>query len=1053
MYAADLHIHSKYSRATSTDCVPAMLDMWARRKGIGLIGSGDFTHPGWRQMLREQMVPSEDGLYTLREELRPTDPGGPRECRTPRFVVSGEISSIYKQGERVRKVHSLILLPSLEAADRLSARLEAIGNLHSDGRPILGLSAHDLLEITLDVCPQAVYIPAHIWTPHFSLFGAFSGFDSIEECYGDLASEIHALETGLSSDPPMNWRLSALDRFTLVSNSDAHSPARLGREMNLIDREMSYPALKEALDRGKDAGFAGTIEFFPEEGKYHFDGHRACGVCLSPSEAEEKGNLCPVCGKRMTMGVSHRVEQLADRPEGCERPKHTAGFESMTPLPEAIASCAGMSAASVRVQARYEALLHELGPELTILRELPIEEIERKAGAALAEGIRRMRCGQVRLVPGFDGEYGRVQLMDAAEAQALSGQLTFLDAMTPVSRGRKRTGTPLPKPQKETAPAAALTDAPSPTAELNQEQRAAAEATERVVAVVAGPGTGKTKTLVARVAHLIGQGVKPEKICAVTFTNKAASELKTRLQRHFGSVRALKGLTVGTFHSICLTLLRRKNPGLTVLDESGSLSVAGDLVNGLALNMTPQKFLKQLAMHRAGEETDLPEQALVLWRERLNALNALDFDGLLLEELASEEAPPFEYLLVDEYQDVGELQRRLTHKWSAGGKSLFVIGDPDQSIYGFRGSDAACFDRLAEEETDMRRIALRVNYRCTPEILSCAMPLIGHNPGEHLLEAGRDSGAMVRRVRVTDEMQEGIALAKEIGRMVGGVDMLEAQANGPERRSVGFSDIAVLYRTHRQADTLEKCLATEGIPYVVAGREDYLSAGSVRRAMAFFRFMLRPWDRAAMKECLPDIAWQPDMDETLETACAQLDSLGEEAVRLAETARSMSGKLRKDKPGKLLERYARAVGISAADADFEKLRNASGMAADMETFLDNLTMGEEGDISRPSGRKYAPDAVRLMTLHGAKGLEFPVVFLAGVRKGVLPLEVSYGTPADLQEERRLMYVGMTRAREELVILAGPEESAFMREIPAERMHTASAAWQRRPDTGRQTSFL
>ena len=305
MYIADLHIHSRFSRATSKDGDAPHLDWWARRKGIGLVGTGDFTHPAWRAELREHLRPAGDGTYTLREDL--ILPG-----QDPRFVVTGEISCIYKRGGRTRKVHNLILLPSLEAADELSARLEAIGNIRSDGRPILGLDSRDLLELTLACCPEAELIPAHIWTPHFAMLGAFSGFDGVEECFADLADHIHAVETGLSSDPPMNWRLSGLDGFTLVSHSDAHSPSKLGREADLLDAPLSYPGLVRAIRTGE--GFLGTVEFFPEEGKYHLDGHRSCGVCLTPAETQERDGRCPVCGKKLTIGVEHRVEALADRP-------------------------------------------------------------------------------------------------------------------------------------------------------------------------------------------------------------------------------------------------------------------------------------------------------------------------------------------------------------------------------------------------------------------------------------------------------------------------------------------------------------------------------------------------------------------------------------------------------------------------------------------------------------------------------------------------------------------------------------------------------------------
>ena len=372
MLIADLHIHSKYSRATSSDCVPAALDFWARRKGISIVGTGDFTHPAWRAELSEALVPAEEGLYTLREDA--VRPGALVGGAAPRFVVSGEISSIYKKNGKVRKVHNLILLPDLETAEVLSHRLEAIGNIHSDGRPILGLDCRDLLEITLEAAPNAIFIPAHIWTPHFSLFGAFSGFDTIEECFEDLTPHIHALETGLSSDPPMNWRCSALDRFHLVSNSDAHSPAKLGREANLLDISLSYPALEKALRTGR--GLKGTLEFFPEEGKYHYDGHRNCHQCLSPAEAEAAGGKCPVCGKRLTTGVLHRVEQLADRPEGYVRPR-APKFERLAPLPEILSATLGGGPDTLRNRRRYEEMLAKLGPEFYILRQAPLEDIAR----------------------------------------------------------------------------------------------------------------------------------------------------------------------------------------------------------------------------------------------------------------------------------------------------------------------------------------------------------------------------------------------------------------------------------------------------------------------------------------------------------------------------------------------------------------------------------------------------------------------------------------------------------------------------------------------------
>ena len=405
---ADLHIHSRFSMATSREGTPENLDFWARKKGISLIGTGDFTHPVWREELKERLVSEGNGLYRLRDEyVKEESRKFPGEGT--HFVVSGEISSIYKKNGKTRKVHNVILLPGLEAADAMAQRLEKIGNIHSDVRPILGLDSHDLLEMMLDVCPEGILIPAHIWTPHFSVLGAKSGFDSVEECFEELTPYVHALETGLSSDPAMNWRISKLDRYQLVSNSDAHSPSKLGREANLLDIDCSYEGLYRAIQTGE--GLEGTVEFFPEEGKYHFDGHRKCGVSLSPVEAERLGGICPVCGKKLTMGVDHRVEQLADRAEGFVK-KDGKKYESLVPLPEVISACMGYSTASKKVQGCFEKMLQTLGTEFDILRNVPSEDIKTCAGERIAEGIENVRTGNVKRIPGYDGEYGKIELFE-----------------------------------------------------------------------------------------------------------------------------------------------------------------------------------------------------------------------------------------------------------------------------------------------------------------------------------------------------------------------------------------------------------------------------------------------------------------------------------------------------------------------------------------------------------------------------------------------------------------------------------------------------------------
>lgn len=401
---ADLHIHSRYSMATSKDGTPENLELWARKKGISILGTGDFTHEKWREELKDSMVSAEDGFYKLKDEKRLPEAERMKD-QTVRFVVSGEISCIYKKNGKTRKAHHLILLPGIEEAEKMAKKLEKIGNIHSDGRPILGLDSRDLLEIMLEESPEGIFIPAHIWTPHFSVLGAKSGFDSLEECFEDLTPYIYALETGLSSDPPMNWRISSLDQYQLVSNSDAHSPSKIGREANLLDIELSYEGLSRALCRGE--GLLGTVEFFPEEGKYHYDGHRKCEVCLTPEEAEKMGNICPVCGKKLTMGVEHRVEQLADRKYGY-RKENAKEFESLVPLAEVISSCMGYSSGSKKVQSCYENMLEKLGPEFEILRRVPAEDIKAVSDENVAAGIEGIRQKKVKKIPGFDGKYGKI---------------------------------------------------------------------------------------------------------------------------------------------------------------------------------------------------------------------------------------------------------------------------------------------------------------------------------------------------------------------------------------------------------------------------------------------------------------------------------------------------------------------------------------------------------------------------------------------------------------------------------------------------------------------
>jgi DNA helicase-2/ATP-dependent DNA helicase PcrA len=407
-FYADLHVHSRYARATSRNADLVELALWARRKGIAVLGTGDFTHPAWFGELQEGLVPAEPGLLRLRDDLdRAVVERLPRSCREPlRFLLQVEVSTAFHRDGGARRMHHLLYVPDLKTAATLNDRLGRRGNITEDGRPTLAMDASELLEVTLDSGDGAYLVPAHLWTPWVGVLSATSGFDSIEDCYGELSRHIFAVETGLSSDPPMNWRVSRLDRFRIVSYSDAHAPSRLGREATELDTELDYVAIRHALETGE--GFQGTVELFPEEGRYYLSGHRRCGVRLEPDEARRAGLRCPVCGKRLTMGVLQRVEDLADRPAGA-RPDGVPGCRNLLPLDELVAEVAGVGRTSKTVRRTVDAMIERLGPELPILERLPLDAIEQAGFPEVAEAIGKVRRGQVLRVPGFDGEYGSIR--------------------------------------------------------------------------------------------------------------------------------------------------------------------------------------------------------------------------------------------------------------------------------------------------------------------------------------------------------------------------------------------------------------------------------------------------------------------------------------------------------------------------------------------------------------------------------------------------------------------------------------------------------------------
>ena len=426
-YVADLHIHSKFSRATARDMTLDTLAYWAKIKGIHLLATADFTHPEWLFLIKDKLEPTGNGFFCLRDILPSHNENLQAISVSPddvSFILSTEISFIYSKKGKVRKIHLMILAPDFESVDTINSHLSGIGNLRSDGRPILGMDAKDFVKMVAKHCPQCVVIPAHIWTPWFSLFGANSGFDVIEECFEELTPFIFALETGLSSDPSMNWLLSALDKYTLVSNSDAHSPSRIMREANVFDTEFSFAGLVDALKSKDPEKMLYTLEFFPEEGKYHYDGHRKCDVVFSPQETIQHQYLCPKCGKKLTVGVMHRVTELADREPGHPGPPRIP-FKNLIPFNEVIAQAVEKSAECKSVWDLYLRFIREFENEYKILTEIPVDELARIAPEKVSQAVDRMRKGRVNILPGHDGVFGKIHLFDDEAEEESQNQLTL----------------------------------------------------------------------------------------------------------------------------------------------------------------------------------------------------------------------------------------------------------------------------------------------------------------------------------------------------------------------------------------------------------------------------------------------------------------------------------------------------------------------------------------------------------------------------------------------------------------------------------------------------
>lgn len=919
LYYTDLHIHSKYSRATSKSCNLEELAIWAKKKGLSLIGTGDFTHPAWFAEIQEKLVPSGNGTFRLKPEIEK------QIGASVKFILTVEISTIYKKWDKTRKVHHVVFMPNLETAQNFRQKLDAIGNIKSDGRPILGLDSRNLLETVLESGDDGYIIPAHIWTPWFSVLGSKSGFDSIEDCYGDLSEHIFAVETGLSSDPDMNWHVSKLDKFRLVSNSDAHSPSKLAREATVFTTDPDYYSIMHALKTSE--GYGGTVEFFPEEGKYHEDGHRKCGVCLTPEETKKLNGICPVCGKPMTIGVLYRVNELSDR-FGEVTPPSTAGdVFSLVPLQEIISEINGVGPASKSVVCEYERLIHQFGSELSILQDIPTDEIS-KASSLLGEGISRLRKGKVIKHAGYDGEYGVIRLFEDGELVKKNFVNLKLNIDLPKPAASKPEIRPLPKTDKTRSAAvhSAQIDKKPAQKGLDEFQQSAVDSSNSQLLITAGPGSGKTTVLTRRIAHLIkDQNITPESFLAITFTRRAAGEMRERLGRILGEKS--EAINIHTFHSLCFSILKNNyekaglNEDFTVMSEQEK-SLCDD-----------EELLK----------------------------NALSFDDLILftvklleenPEILTQYKERFKYVSVDEFQDIDEHQYKLIRLLVPPNGNIFVIGDPNQAIYGFRGGNSKFFEKFKEDYPNTVTINLKNNYRSTNSIVDASNQMI--NCFNIVSVFDKPHEKITIHTAPTDKA-EAEFIASTIEKLIGGHSFfsIDSERSDGEEYDYSFSDFAILYRTSTQLPPILEALKRTGMPFVKLSNDLLCEQKPIRN-------LLKRIDRSK--------------------------PVNEQFVKLSEEF--------KDKIDENVLKY---------------LIDLSKNFTDKNDFLHEVSVLTEADTLDERA-----DRIRLMTLHASKGLEFKCVFLAGLENEIIPLYRAKESH-EIEEERRLLYVGMTRAKERLFL--------------------------------------
>jgi uncharacterized protein (TIGR00375 family) len=1031
-FLADLHIHSKYSMATAKNSDLENNYIYASKKGINVVGTGDFTHPAWFNELESKLCEDKSsGLFVLKKDIENNlkDEVNKSFNQKIRFMLQSEISSIYKKNGKVRKIHNLVYFPSLESVKKFNSKLDAIGNIKSDGRPILGLDSRDLLEIVLETDERGFLIPAHIWTPWFSLFGSKSGFDKIEECYEDLSSEIFALETGLSSDPDMNFFISDLDKYSLVSNSDAHSPGKLGREANIFDCERSFYEIKNALKNKDKNKFKGTYEFFPEEGKYHFDGHRKCNICLSPMETLKHKGICPVCGKKLTLGVYYRIIELSDRTNIDKIKKESLPFKSIVPLTDILSEISKTGPNTKKVKALYEKVIKETGSEFDALWKSEKEILDKTEIPLLSEAIKRMRNNNLNIKPGFDGEFGKVKIFEEKELESflLKGQKNFFKNQKKDSdilqykkdENQFNSAKKLFKDKKNQKNSEILKK------KLNKEQLKAVGSKSKKIIVTAGPGTGKTTCLTNRFFYLCeNENINPEKIAAITFTVKAADEMQNRIKEK----KYNKMPFTGTFHSFALSFEQQNES--TIIDETAKKYILKNICKKYLKDSKfseVQSYISKIKQSPVFlEENQFKFIDIINKYEKIKKLNnLLDYDDILINffrktkdiEFLNLIRDKYNCFLIDEYQDLNEIQYEILKNITQSSDFIFAIGDPDQSVYGFRGSLTDFESRFINDFENVEKFNLIKNYRSSETIINASFQIINKLESQYernKIYSGIEGENFINIIVSDSEKLQAKFIADEIQNLVGGTDsLITYKKNFKDISSYGFSDIAVLCRTKKEIQLISSVLEENFIPFSNLNEKNLNEERGLKKLFSYIKMLYSEPD-------ISDLILKPFNIKN------EIKDL-EENIEINKNIINKLSNLRKNIENKEIEEIIKYLlkntDLNKFEKDFSFMEKIdyiikiSHEFSNIKDFLNDIKLRKISDTGI-KGEK-----LRLMTLHASKGLEFEAVFIPNCFNNNIPFIKSNATE-NFDEERRLFYVGLTRAKKRLYILRPEKINIF-----------------------------